>query len=170
MPLYPTQQLHRYGGMRIDCGGAPDYLECYALPDGYPRRKGLERHASQRHHAVSMETGLPLIAILGFVAGSFVAQQVLRWIALLSVVTAKQGGDFLGPPRRRLLWAVPFVVILHPALYIISALLVITILGLFHRLAGGWSWFLVGLYIYVIVTGLSIVSRYRRIRRRSRKT
>jgi uncharacterized membrane protein YeiH len=117
-----------------------------------------------------METALPLIAILGFFAGPFVAQQVLRWIALLSVVTAKQGGDFLGPSRRRLLWAVPFVVVLHPALYIISALLAITILGLLHRLSGEWSWFLVGLYIYVIVTGLSIVSRYRRIRRKSQKT
>jgi hypothetical protein len=41
-----------------------------------------------------------------------------------------------------------------------------------NRLSGEWGWFLLGLYIYliyVIVTGLSIASRYRRVRK-SRKT
>ena len=117
-----------------------------------------------------MEMALPIVAILGLFAGSIVLQQVLRWIALLWVTTAKQEGDFLGPPRRRLLWVAPFVVFLHPGPYIIGALVVITGFGLLNRLSAVWVWFLLGLYIYVIVSGLSIASRYYRIRRRSRKT
>ena len=113
---------------------------------------------------------LPIVAILGLLAGSVVLQQVLRWIALLWVTTAKQEGDFLGPPRRRLLWVAPFVAFLHPGPYIIGALVVITSFGLLHRLSAVWVWFLLGLYIYVIVSGLSIASRYYRIRRKSRKT
>ena len=115
-----------------------------------------------------METALPLIAICGFFTGGLAFQQVLRWIALLWAVTAKQGGDFLGPPRRRLLWVVPFVVLFHPGLYIIGALVVVTGFCALNRLGGGWVWFLMGLYIYFIVSGLSIASRYRRLRRRSR--
>jgi hypothetical protein len=66
------------------------------------------------------------MAILGFFTGSLLVRQILRWLALLAVTTAKQGGDFLGPPRRRLLWVVPFVVFFHPGLYLISALIVST--------------------------------------------
>jgi hypothetical protein len=115
-----------------------------------------------------VEQTLPiLIAALGFFAGSVVAQQVLRWIALLSVAISKHGGDFLGPPRRRLLWLLPLVVFLHPGLYLISALVVITGCGLLNRLSGEWGWFLVGLYIYTII---SAASTYRRFRRKSRRT
>lgn len=118
---------------------------------------------------MSMDTALPLIAILGFFTGSLVVRQILRWIALLSVATAKQGGDFLGPPRRRLLWVVPFVVFFHPGLYVIGALIVSASFCLLNWSGGGWSWFLVGLYIYVIVFGLLIASKYRRIRRKSQR-
>lgn len=106
-----------------------------------------------------------LIAVCGFVAGQLIVKQVLQWIALLSAATTKQGGDYLGPPRRRLLWVAPFVVILHPGLYIISALVIITAFYVLSRLHGEWGWFLLGLYIYVILVGLSIASRYRRVRR-----
>jgi hypothetical protein len=117
-----------------------------------------------------MELALPIIiATLGLVAGSVVVQQVLRWIALLSVAISKQGGDFLGPPRRRLLWLVPLVVFLHPGLYLIGALVVITGCCLLNRLSGEWSWFLGGLYIYPIMSGLAAASMYRRFRRKSRK-
>jgi hypothetical protein len=117
-----------------------------------------------------MDTTLPIIAILGFFTGSLVVQQILRWIALLSVATAKQGGDFLGPPRRRLLWVVPFVVFFHPGSYMISALIVSTGLCFLEWPGGEWGWFLMGLYIYVIVSGLLIASKYRRIRRKFQRT
>jgi hypothetical protein len=109
-----------------------------------------------------MDTTLPIIAILGFFTGSLLVQQILRWIVLLSVATAKQGGDFLGPPRRRLLWVVPFIVFFHPGVYMIGALIVGTGLCLLNWPGGGWGWFLVGLYTHIIVSGLSIASRYRR--------
>jgi hypothetical protein len=109
-----------------------------------------------------MDTALPIIAILGFFTGSLVVKQVLRWIALLSVATAKQGGDFLGPPRRRLLWVLPFVVFFHPGLYMISALIVSTGFCLLNWPGGEWGWFLAGLYICVVVSGLLIASKYRR--------
>jgi hypothetical protein len=115
-----------------------------------------------------MEPVLLIIAISGFFVGSAAVQQILRWIALLSVVTSRQEGDFLGPPRRRLLWVVPFVVFLHPGLYIIGALIAVTGCYLLNRLSGEWGWFLVGVYINPIVTGLTIASRYRRFRRKSR--
>jgi hypothetical protein len=51
-------------------------------------------------------------------------------------------GDFLGQPRLRLLWMVPLVAFLHPGLYIIGALVVITACRLLNRLSGGWGWFL----------------------------
>jgi hypothetical protein len=117
-----------------------------------------------------MDTALPIIAILGFFTGSLVVPQILRWVALLSVATAKQGGDFLGPPRRRLLWVVPFVVLFHPCPYVIIALIVSTGFCLLNWSGGGWGWFLVGLYIYVIVSGLLIASKYRRIRRHHGRT
>jgi hypothetical protein len=110
------------------------------------------------------------MTILGFFTGSLVVQQILRWIALLLVATAKQGGDFLGPPRRRLLWVVPFVVFFHPGLFIISALIVSTGFCLLNRPGGELGWFLLGLYIYVIVSGLLIASKYRRFRRKSQRT
>jgi hypothetical protein len=117
-----------------------------------------------------MDTALPILAILGFFTGSLVVPQIFRWVALLAVATAKQGGDFLGPPRRRLLWVVPFVVFFHPGLYVIIALIVSTGFCLLNWSGGGWDWFLVGLYVCVIVSGLSIASNYRRIRRASRRT
>ncbi len=106
-----------------------------------------------------MEIALPIIAVCGFFTGGLLVQQVLRWIALLSVVIANQQGEFLGPPRRRLLWVVPFAFFLHPGLYSVGALMIITVLCLLNRLSGAWGWFLAGLYTYVAVTGLSIASR-----------
>lgn len=116
-----------------------------------------------------MDTGLPIMAILGFLTGPLVVQQIFRWIALLWVVIAKQGGYFLGPPRRRLLWVVPFVVFFHPGSYMISALIVSTSFCLLNWPGGEWGWFLSGLYIYVLVSGLLIASKYRRIRQKSRR-
>jgi hypothetical protein len=130
--------------------------------------KALERPAIRDQYAGSMEPVLLIIAIFGFFIGSVAAQQTFRWIALLSVVTSRQAGDFLGPPRRRLLWVVPFVVFFHPGLYIIGALVAITSCYLLNRLSGEWGWFLLGVYINSIVTGLRVASRYRRFRRKSR--
>jgi len=141
------------------------FLGAVRAPDHFI---ALEEPAIRGQYAVSMEPVLPIIAISGFFVGSVAVQQLLRWTALLSVATSRQEGDFLGPPRRRLLWVVPFVVLLHPGLYIIAALVTITNCYLRHQLSSEWGWFLVGVYINIIVTGLRIASRYRRFRRKSR--
>ena len=54
--------------------------------------------------------------------------QLSRWALLLWTTLSTHGGDFLGTPKRRLIWAFPFVAFLHPAFLLLSAALV-----------GGWT-------------------------------
>ena len=110
------------------------------------------------------------MAIAGFFSATFVVTQCWRWSALLWVAFSRHGGDFLGPPKRRLLWISPFVVLLHPGLYLITALVVVTGLYLQNRVTSGWGWFLAGFYVYVAFSMLSVTSRYRRMRRNLRKS
>jgi hypothetical protein len=44
--------------------------------------------------------------------------QMGHWVTLMVTTLAKHGGDFLGEPRRRLLFAFPFVALLHPGLWL----------------------------------------------------
>lgn len=111
---------------------------------------------------------LPAIAIAGFFSAALVVTQGLRCVALLGLAFSPHGGDFLGPPRRRLLWIAPFVVLFHPGAYLLSALVVLTFLYLQNRLASGWGWFFAGVCVYFVLVALSIASRYRRIRRRTK--
>jgi hypothetical protein len=55
----------------------------------------------------------------GFIPGMFVVPFLLRWAALLHITIGLHGGDFLGPPRRRLPWATPLIVLVHPAPYLL---------------------------------------------------
>ena len=71
---------------------------------------------------------IPLIVIAGFLAGSMVSMQILRWIVLLQATTASQSGDFIKGTRRRLLWSTPLIALLHPAPYLLAASITATIL------------------------------------------
>ena len=113
---------------------------------------------------------LPAMAIAGFFSAMFVVTQWLRYAALFLVAFSRHGGDFLGPPRRRLLWISPFVVLFHPGVYLLIALLVVTGLYLQNRVASGWGWFLAGFYVYIVFLVLSLASRYRRIRRQTKSS
>ena len=53
--------------------------------------------------------------------------QLSRWALLLSTTVSTHGGDFLGTPKRRLIWALPFVALLHPAFWLLCVVLL-----------GGW--------------------------------
>ena len=64
---------------------------------------------------------LPIFSIFGFFAGSLFATQTSRGVVLISTSATQQGGDFLGAPKRCLLWALPPLALLHPAPYIICA-------------------------------------------------
>jgi len=113
---------------------------------------------------------LPAIAIAGFLSAALVVTQWLRCAALLWVAFSRHEGDFLGPPRRRLLWISPFVLLIHPGLYLLTALAIVTGLYLQSRVASGWGWFLAGFYVYIVFAVLSFASRYRRIRRHAKNS
>jgi hypothetical protein len=113
----------------------------------------------------------PLAALaftfFGFAAGGLLVMQTVRWGALLWVTTTAHGGDFLGPPRRRLLWAFPFVLLLHPVPYFVGFLVIFTIWALQGKVESTWLWLLGGFYVYPAFAGLMMFRIYR-LRRRQR--
>lgn len=112
----------------------------------------------------------PLVAMVstlfGFLIGSSLLIQILRWGTLLWVTTTTHGGDFLGPPRRRLIWAFPFVLLLHPVPYFVTFLILFTTWALQGKLGSVWLWLLGGLYFYAAFAGLTVYRGYRLRRRR----
>ena len=112
----------------------------------------------------------PLVALaftlFGFGAGGLLITQLLRWGALLWVTTTAHGGDFLGPPRRRLIWAFPFILLLHPIPYFVVSLVIFTIWALEGKVESTWLWLLGGLYVYAAFAGLTMFRIYRLRRRR----
>jgi hypothetical protein len=113
----------------------------------------------------------PLAAMLstffGFCVGGLLLIQALRWGTLLWVTTTTHGGDFLGPPRRRLIWAFPFVLLLHPVPYFVIFLILFTISALQGKVESIWLWLLGGLYFYMVFAGLTLIRGYRLRRRRA---
>ena len=108
----------------------------------------------------------PALGFLGFFAGTIFGTQILRWGALLWVSTTTHGGDFLGPPKRRLLWVFPFVLLLHPAPYLVAFIVVFTVWALQGKVASIWLWLLGGFYAYIAILGLKIFVVYRAKHRR----
>jgi hypothetical protein len=110
---------------------------------------------------------LPLFLLVGFIGGGFLVTQLMRWGLLVWVLLTKHGGDFLGAPRRRLLWVFPFVALLHPAPY----LLVAVVLALYRMFQGKVGvpllCVLLGLAVYLAMTGLTTL-KVLRLRRRRR--
>lgn len=109
---------------------------------------------------------LPVFILAGFMGGGLLATQLMRWGLLLWVAMTKHGGDFLGAPRRRLLWAVPVVALLHPAPY----LLVVVVIALYREsqgaMGGPFICVLVGLCGYLATAGLATLKGLRRRRQR----
>jgi hypothetical protein len=108
----------------------------------------------------------PVLIFLGFFAGAVFGTQMLRWGALLWVSTTTHGGDFLGAPKRRLLWAFPFVLLLHPTPYFVAFVVAFTIWALQGKVGSIWLWFLAGFYAYIVIVGLKMLQVYRLQRRR----
>src|SRR5260221_13747541 len=59
--------------------------------------------------------------MLGVLAGFTVSSITGHWLTLVMVSMAKHGGDFLGPPRRRLIGMLPFATLLHPGAWLRGA-------------------------------------------------
>jgi hypothetical protein len=109
----------------------------------------------------------PLFGFAGFFAGILLWVQFTRWLALLYVSGSKEGGDFLGPPKRRLLWAIPFLALLHPAPWLIGMAASVAFRTLRRNSSVGWSWFFGGLVLALLFMGLSTLAalaRWRRLR------
>ena len=106
-------------------------------------------------------------AALGFILGMVVVPLLLRWAALLHTTLGLHGGDFLGPPKRRLLWATPLVLLVHPAPYFLVGTIVIAVLAARGRISGGWMWLLIGFCAYgafMVVMLLKVRKRVRSAR------
>jgi hypothetical protein len=115
---------------------------------------------------------IALLALPGALLGTILIPVIMRWILLIHTSITTQSGDFLGPPRRRLLWFAPAVFLFHPAPYIVIALLVASVRAAIGRVSTGWLWFLVGFYAYAVMIGFLVVPRVlalRRINRDARK-
>lgn len=109
----------------------------------------------------------PLFGFLGFYVGTMFGLQAARWGLLLWVSTTTHGGDFLGPPKRRLLWTLPFIALLHPAPYLVGLLIVVTVGAAQGKVGLIWLWFLGGVYVYIVLGSMKMLQVYRRRQRAS---
>lgn len=114
----------------------------------------------------------PLLFIAGLFAATLTVSRVIHWVALIRISVGKLGGDFLGAPKRRLIWATPFLLLFHPTLYLVLGLLAASVLTIAGRLPAGWRWFMAGVYVYAVLGGLLVlnVMRKRRSRRNQHST
>jgi hypothetical protein len=109
-----------------------------------------------------------ILGAAGFFLGIYLVPQLLRWALLVHTTIRPLGGEFLGAPKRRLLWATPFVVLLHPLPYFVAASVVVVTLALRGRASAGWLWFLTGIYGYALLMGILLVPRLLKVRRKPR--
>ena len=109
----------------------------------------------------------PIFGVAGVLAGTFLWLQFIRWMGLLYVAGSKEGGDFLGPPKRRLLWAIPFIALLHPAPWLICIAGICAFRAIRADAGGIGTWFFGGLIIaqlQMIHTTAITLTRWRRLR------
>jgi hypothetical protein len=104
----------------------------------------------------------------GFLVAMVSLGPILHWAVLFRTTLGLHGGDFLGPPKRRLLWAAPFVLLFHPVPFFVVGACVVTVLAALGRLSSGWLWFLAGFYTYALLMGLLVLASLRKARRRMR--
>jgi hypothetical protein len=115
-----------------------------------------------------MHTDFPvlvLLAVVGFLVGTLYLTQVSRWFALIYVTVQKDGGDFLGPPKRRLLWALPLVAVLHPGLWLVLAIPIVTFRAI-QSPSEKLTWLLAGFYLAISLMALTMIATFKRVRRK----
>jgi len=104
----------------------------------------------------------------GAFLGMVLVPLLLRWAVLVHTTFKLHGGDFLGAPKRRLLWAAPFVLLLHPALYFVAVLVVLSISAVRGRISEGWLWVTVGFCAYSLFIGMFTALTVMKVRKRAR--
>src|SRR5258706_11635505 len=110
-------------------------------------------------------SGVMLGVLAGFTASSITG----HWLTLVMVSMAKHGGDFLGPPRRRLIGLLPFATLLHPRAWLVGAALYFTGRILFRGLNPLWTWVAFGFYCALGFFGVAAPAGQARKNRRKRK-
>lgn len=110
---------------------------------------------------------MPNIALVGVgsLAAVILLPQLLRWLTLIYTAITPQGGDFLGPRKRRLLWALPLLFLVHPMPYLTIGLITVSALALLGRMPALWTWLLLGFYLYAVFLSLLIAAKIARQRR-----
>jgi hypothetical protein len=104
----------------------------------------------------------PLAFPLGLLLGMALIPRALHWALLAHTTFAEHSGDFLGPPRRRLLWMGPLALLFHPVPYLLVGIVVASLLAALGRLEAGWLWFLGGFYAYAALLSTFIFRFLRR--------
>ncbi len=110
---------------------------------------------------------LPALSLFGFLVGMLLWIQFTRWVGLLYVSASKHGGDFLGPPKRRLLWATPVLALLYPAPWLIGMSALLGFRTFRSDSTGGWGWFFVGLslaLLFMVLSTIAVLVRWRHLR------
>jgi hypothetical protein len=110
---------------------------------------------------------LPIDILAGFLVAGVWVVQLTRWGLLIGVAIGKHGGDFLGAPRRRLLWALPFIALLHPAPYLLAAAIGLAVYSLQGDASDAVRAFTGGFYLYVTLMSMLIFGVHRLQRRRA---
>jgi hypothetical protein len=103
----------------------------------------------------------------GFFLGTIFVPQAMRWALLVHTSFGLHGGDFLGAPKRRLLWAVPFIILLHPLPYFAAGTAALTAHAVLGRAPSGSMWLLAGFYAYASFVGALVVPKLLKLRRKT---
>jgi hypothetical protein len=102
---------------------------------------------------------------LGFLVGVVLVPILLRWFVLANTVFGLHGGDFLGPPKRRLLWTAPIVLLLNPLPYVIVAIIVLAVEFARDPRPVAGVWLALGFCLYaVLIAGTFLTRRLRKNR------
>jgi len=104
---------------------------------------------------------------VGFAISLVVSPLLMRWAVLMHTALSRHGGDFLGAPKRRLMWMAPLLFVLHPAPYLLIALILILTRVHSATLSTEWVWGILGFVAYLALVGTNIfvaVARRRRLR------
>jgi hypothetical protein len=83
----------------------------------------------------------------------------------VATTLAKHGGDFLGEPKRRLLWACPFVSLIHPGFWLASLVFILPWLFLTNQLSAFTQAVAAGFLLPSVFFGVLVVITLRRVKR-----
>jgi hypothetical protein len=101
---------------------------------------------------------------VGFFLGMFLFSHVARGIGLVAYTLSKQSGDFLGPPKRRLLWMAPIVAAINPGVLLLVFAGYIAAKAIGGHVQREVIWLLAGCATSFLWMGLLIVSVIRKAR------